>query len=154
MKVKTCLIIFLAALISACATKDIPDNAQTINEECGYEMHAARSAIRLRDKGKAKKDLLTKLAPIDQNSSRLLIKMHEISNEVYQYAELNEVVYSTYRFELCQRELLHKTVPDSLPDVLPLLLQCQQRYADKSSVKSTSCILDAVNTKSSADPSK
>lgn len=144
MKIKTGLLLILTTLASACATKDIPDNVKEINQACSFEMQAARTAVRLRDKGKTREDLLAKLVPIDKDSSRLLIEMHEITHEVFDYPLLNDVVYSTYRFELCQRELLRKPVPASLEAVLPMLQQCQQHFGDQSSVKGTTCILDAV----------
>ena len=152
MKVKACLIFLIVALNTACATKQTTHSAKEINEECGFEMHAARTAIRLRDKGKSKTDLLSKLPPLEKNSSRLLQEMHEITNEVYRYPDLNQVVYSTYRFELCQRQMLRKPIPASIQVVLPLLLNCQQQFGNKSSVKSTNCILAAVKDTSNREP--
>jgi len=141
---KRFFILTFLILNTGCATRDIPNTAKEINEECAFEMQTARTAIHLRDKGKTKADLQSKLPPLDKNSSRLLKKMYEISEEVYEYTELNETVYTTYRFELCQRELLGKALPNSTQTVLPALLTCQQQYGDKSSVKSTNCILEGI----------
>ncbi len=135
-------------LVSACATRDLPNTAKEINEECGFEMQAARTAIRLRDKGKSKTHLQSQLPPIDKNSLRLLIKMYEITDEVYEHTQLNETIYTTYRFELCQRELLHKPRPTSISTVLPKLMHCQQTFGDQTSVKSTNCVLAGIENTS------
>jgi len=148
MNLKTVCLLTLLILTTGCATRNIPDTAKEINEECAFEMQAARTAIRLRDKGKTNEDLKSKLPPLEQNSLRLLKKMYEISDEVYQYTDLNEMVYTTYRFELCQRELLGKSLPVSTQTVLPDLLACQQQYQDKSSVKSANCILAGIENRS------
>ena len=131
-------------LVSACSTTNVNQTPNDINIECGLEMHAARTAIRLRDKGKPKSSLLAQLTPITQESSRLLIKMYEITHEVYAITELNEVVYPTYRYDLCQRELLNKPVPESIREVLPGLIECQNRHQNKSTPESTRCIFAAI----------
>lgn len=146
--IKPGLLVSGLLLVSACATRDIPNTAREINEECGFEMQAARTAIRLRDKGKTKTHLQLQLPPIDKNSLRLLIKMHEITDEVYEYTQLNETIYATYRFELCQRELLNKPLPASISIVTPKLMRCQQTFGNKSSVKSTNCILAGIESTS------
>ena len=151
-RIKTCLLFITVLLGSACATRDVPKIAKQINEECGFEMQAARTAIRLRDQGKPKSFLTKGLAPIEKDSSRLLIKMHEISEQVYAYQELNEVVYATYHFELCQRELQNKARPASLQSVLPELLKCQQTFGLQSSVESTNCILAGIERQSINQP--
>ena len=138
---KISLLFISLHLGSGCASRDIPNTATGINEECGFEMQAARTAVRLRDKGKTKAFLKSQLPPIDKNSLRLLRKMYEITDEVYEYTQLNETIYTTFRFELCQRELLNKPRPPSIQAVLPELLKCQQEYKIQSSVKSTNCIL-------------
>ena len=138
--------------LSGCASRDIPSTATEITEECGFEMQAARTAIRLRDKGKTKTFLKSQLPPIDKNSLRLLLKMHEITDEVYEHTQLKETIYTTYRFELCQRELLNKPRPPSIQAVLPELLKCQQEFKQQSSVKSTNCILAGIES-SSVKPS-
>ena len=135
-------------LVSACATRDIPNTAKEINEECGFEMQAARTAIRLRDKGKSKTHLQSQLPPLDKDSSRLLVNMYDITDEVYKYTQLNETIYAIYRFELCQRELLNKPRPPSMQAVLPDLLKCQQEFRIKSSVKSTQCVLAGIENTS------
>jgi len=137
---------FLLLFLSGCATRDTPNTANEINEECGFEMQAARTAVRLRDKGKTKTHLQAQLPPVDKNSLRLLKKMYEITDEVYEHTQLNETTYTTYRFELCQRELLRKPMPPSIQAVLPELLKCQQEYKMQSSVKSTKCILAGIET--------
>jgi len=134
---------------AACSTtSSVQQTVEEVNIECSFEMQAARTAIRLRDKGKPESSLKAQLVPLDEKSSRLLIKMHEITDEVYAATGLNEVVYSTYRFELCQREFLQKPRPASIDAVLPDLLKCQDKYANKSSVNSTNCILAAIDNNS------
>jgi hypothetical protein len=139
-------------LLGACSTTNVSQTTKEINIECGLEMQAARTAVRLRDRGKPKSSLLVQLAPITQDSSRLLIKMYEITHEVYAITELNEVVYPTYRYDLCQRELLKKPVPDSIQDVLPGLMECQNKYQLKSTPKSTRCIQMAIENSTEKHP--
>jgi hypothetical protein len=152
MKIKTSILVTAILVVSACTTTRTQQEAEAINIECGFEMQAARTAIRLRDKGTPKATLEAQLVPVSRDSSRLLIKMHEIANEAYQYTELNETVYATYRFELCQRELINKPMPGSLEQVMPQLMHCQDRFANQSSAQSTQCILVAIRNAAEKHP--
>ncbi|MGD8925248.1 MAG: hypothetical protein PVG20_00270 [Thioalkalispiraceae bacterium] len=144
MNIRLTITLLFVMLVGACSTTNTSQTPKQINIECGLEMQAARTAVRLRDKGKPKSSLLAQLAPVTEESSRLLVEMHEITHEVYAVTELNEVIYPTYRYNLCQRELLHKPVPTSIELVLPLLLDCQRKHQDKSSQQSTRCIQMAI----------
>ncbi len=141
----------LLLFVSACAN-DPYDSAEEINEACSFEMQAALTAIKLRDKQKPKSLLLTKLSPLDKDSSRLLVNMYQVVDEVYAYTWLNETVYSTYRFELCQRQLLYKPYPLSIEPVLPGLKHCQQQYGTTSSEQSTRCVTNTFNKHQNQTP--
>jgi hypothetical protein len=142
---KLCLLLVTVSLLGACASKERFNTAKAINEECQVEMQAARTAVRLRDKGKTKADMQAQLPPIEPDSSRLLINLYEIVTETYQFNSLNEVVYPTYRFELCMRQLQGKAYPASLALIEQPLLDCQDQYALQSSAQSTACILQAMD---------
>lgn len=142
---KHSLLLVSISLLGACASKERFNTAKAINEECQVEMQAARTAVRLRDKGKAKADMQAQLPPIEPDSSRLLINLYEIVTETYQFNSLNEVVYPTYRFELCMRQLQGKAYPASLAVIEQPLLNCQAQYALQSSKQSTACILQAMD---------
>ena len=129
--------------ISACAN-DPYDSQQEINEACHFELQAALTAIKLRDKGKPKTLLLSRLTPLEKNSSRLLVNMYQIVDEVYANSWINKNIYSTYRFELCQRQLLSKPHPLTINPVLPALKLCQQQFATESSEKTNECISMAI----------
>lgn len=133
------------ALLGACASKESFNSAREINEECQIEMQAARTAVRLRDQGKPKSVLQQQLPPVNSESSRLLINLHDIVTETFQYTSLNEVIYPTYRFELCLRQLQNKAYPASLAAVEQPLLACQQQYALQSSRQSTECVQQAMD---------
>lgn len=138
---RTASVALIVLLISSCAAKQPFSNAKEINEQCMLEMEAARTAIRLRDKGKSRQDLAQSLPQLNKDSSRLLVFMHEILNEVFHYRQLNEVIYPTYRFELCSRQLTHKDYPYNIQKVYPDLLECQEKFGKKASSEGTHCII-------------
>ena len=143
--IRPSLVLALISALYACASKERFNTANAINEECRLELEAARTAVRLRDQGKTQASLAEKLPAIQANSSRLLLTLHEIVTETYQYSALNEVIYPTYRFELCLRQLLHKPYPKSLASAEPGLLVCQRRYGTQSSQQSTECVQHAMD---------
>ncbi len=106
-------------------------------------MQTAVTAIRLRDRGKSKQQLAKALPPLHKDSSRLLVYMHEILDETFQYQDLNEIIYPTYRFELCARQLTSKPYPYNIAKVYPALIRCQHLYGSKASTKSTACIVSS-----------
>lgn len=122
-----------------------PQTAKEINQECATEFQAARTAVRLRDKGRPAELLKQQLAPIDVHSSRLLIRLHQIVDEAYAHTAMNETVYAVYHFELCQREFLRKPVPTKLQQIEPALLACQQQFGNQSSSEATICIQQAFD---------
>lgn len=126
--------------LSSCATRN---DAKAINAACTLEMEAARTAVLLRDEGKTKTAMLQTLPPLTPTSSRLLQQLHAIVAEVYTQPGLNEVIYPTYRFQYCIRQLQHQPVPQSLAEIQPRLLSCQQTYGTLASPESTTCILDS-----------
>jgi len=128
-------------LMSSCAAERPFNTARQINEECILEMETARTAIRLRERGKQKHELAQNLPPLDSHSNRLLYNIHVILDEVYQYDKLNEVIYSTYRFELCSRQLNNKTYPYNISIIYPALLTCQQEFAAEATPEATQCIV-------------
>ena len=134
----------LLLFVSACANNPY-DSAKEINEACAFEVQAANTAIKLRDKNKPLASLLAKLAPLKKDSSRLLVNMYQVVDEVYSHPWLNETIYSTYRFELCQRQLLYKQYPLTIEPVLPMLKHCQQQYGATSSEQTTECILNGLD---------
>jgi hypothetical protein len=142
---KHSLLLASITLFGACASEESFHTAREINEECHMEMQAARTAVRLRDKGKPKSTLQSQLPPIKPESSRLLINLHDIVTETFQYTTFNEVVYPTYRFELCLRQLQNKPYPISLAVIEQPLLHCQQQYGLQSSKQSTECIQHAMD---------
>ena len=127
-------------LFSACATKDPNSSAREINQECIIEMEAARTAIHLRDKGKTQQEMAATLPPLEKNSSRLLVQLHQIIEESYRYPQLNEVIYPTYRFELCVRQLTNKPYPRDIKTAFTNLMDCQQKYGMNASTKATRCV--------------
>jgi len=137
--------LLLLIWLSACSSTEHFTNAKEINEECRIEMQAALTAIHLRDEGKPKATLLKPLPAIDDHSSRLLINMYAIADETYRYPDLNDVIYPTYRFTICQRALQQKPYPLTFAMIEPALLDCQQQYGRASSAQSTQCVTDAID---------
>ena len=137
--------LLLIALLTACASNESFDTAKEINEECYLEMQAAHTAVRLRDKGNPQAILQDSLPPITPKSSRLLRNLHDIVTEIFQYKTLNEVIYPTYRFELCSRQLQNKPYPASLAMLEKPLLNCQQQYGMDSSKQSTECVIQIID---------
>ena len=144
-KIKLSLLLTTITLLGACANQEHFNSAREINEECHMEMQAARTAVRLRDQSKPKSLLQDQLPPIKPDSSRLLINLHAIVAETYQYNTLNEVIYPTYRYELCLRQLQNKPYPKSLAVIEQPLSNCQQQFALQSSKQSTECIQHAMD---------
>jgi hypothetical protein len=142
---KQLTLLTLFVLLSACASKEHFSTAKEINEECQVEMQAALTAVRLRNEGKPKSVLLAPLPAITEQSSRLLVNLHTIVDETYQYPALNEMIYPTYRFDLCLRALQQKPYPVSLAAVEPALLNCQRQFGLESSAQSTQCVSDTIN---------
>ncbi len=135
----------LFVLLSGCASKERFTTAKEINEACQVEMQAALTAVRLRNEGKPKSALLAPLPAITEHSSRLLVNLHVIVDETYQYPALNEMIYPTYRFDLCLRALQQKPYPVSLAPVEPALLNCQRQFGLESSAQSTQCVSAAID---------
>ena len=144
MKTKLLLNCFIILFLTACATDTAQQSARKINEECGWEMQAGRTAIRIRDSNKPPSTLKARLKPLSKHSSRLLVVMHEIADEVYTFKDLNETTYSVYRFELCMRQLQKKNYPASITPQHEDLLACQQQYGNKSSPEHTQCVTKTV----------
>lgn len=144
MNIRNFTLSILLMFVNACAN-DPYDSANEINEACNFEMQAALTAIKLRDKNKSKSTLLNKLSPLKEDSSRLLVNMYQIVDEVYSHIGLNDSIYPTYRFELCQRQLLYKPYPLTIEPVLPALKQCQHQFGAKSSKQATECILNGLD---------
>ena len=128
------------------ATDKAVDN-DILYEECELEMTAAASATRLRNQGKPRQELAAALSPIKTDSSRLLIQLHAILNEVYTYQDLDDVIYSLYRLERCQREKNEKPVPDSISVVHEQLLNCQEDYNNDQYYDEKLCVRAAFDTK-------
>ena len=146
MKITSCLLLLGSLLFfAACATKDPNSSAKEINQECIIEMEAARTAIHLRDKGKTQQEMAATLPPLDKNSSRLLVQLHQIIEESYRYPGLNEVIYPTYRFELCVRQLTNKPYPRDIKTAFTSLMDCQQRYGMNASTAATQCVTSALD---------
>lgn len=143
--ISTLAVLGLCVSLIACTTPEQFHTASAINEECSLEMQSARTAVRLRDKGKPEAWLKDQLVPLSEKSSRLLINMHDIVDEAFSNKDLNETTYSTYRFELCMRQLQARPYPTSISAIKPDLLACQSEYGDKSSAGSTQCIIDAID---------
>ncbi len=135
----------LLLLLSACTIGERFNTPAAINEECSLEMQSARTAVRLRDKGKPYDWLKNQLVPLSEHSSRLLMNMHEILDEVFKHTELDETIYPTYRFELCMRQLQKKPYPISLAAIKPGLSVCKKTYGNKSSANSTQCVIEAID---------
>jgi len=144
MKTRNLIIPALFLFIYACANNE-HESAKAINEACTFEMQAAQTAVALRNKNKPKSILLSKLTPLEKDSSRLLVNMYQIVDEVYQYRWLNEVIYPTYRFELCQRQLQYKSYPITIKPVIRMLNHCQKKFASEASEQATNCIIKGLN---------
>ena len=139
---KLAVLFILVVTIIGCAKRSDTDT-QAINEACTLEMEAARTAVLLRNKGKSKADLVQTLPPVAESSTRLLQQLHAIVEEVYTFPELNEVIYATYRFQYCVRQLQHRFVPHNLQPIYNELLACQQQYGNQASKESTVCVLNS-----------
>ena len=132
-------------IISACSTNKSGRTASEINRECIVEMEAARTAIRLRNNGKPQQELASSLPPLSKDSEHLLLALHQIVDESYRYAQLNEVIYSNYRFQRCIRYFTNKAYPRDLKLVYSPLMACQQQYGAKASRESTDCVSTVFN---------
>lgn len=142
---KLVFICCLTIALASCAAETKEIQSKTINEQCAIEMHAARTAIRLRDQKKPASQLRARLKPQTDSSSRLLNVMHEIVDEAYSFKQLNEITYAVYRFEICQRQLQKLTYPASLTPQIEELLICQSSYGTKSSEKHTRCVTQTID---------
>lgn len=139
-------VLTLLLFFTGCAEKKPFTTANQINEECTLEMEAARTAVLLRNDGMSRDDLSRTLPPLNKDSSRLLVFMHEILGEVYKYKDLNEVIYPTYRFELCSRQLTNKPYPYTITQIYPALLACQSRFGKNASTDATKCVLSGFQS--------
>ena len=145
MKIHSVFLIGLFLFVSACAN-DPYDSPKEITEACNFELQAAFTAVKLRDKGKPKLMLLSKLGPLSKDSSRLLVNMYQIVDEIYTHNDLDTIIYPAYRYELCQRQLLFKPHPLTIKPVLPMLKQCQESKDTASAEQATECIVTGLNT--------
>lgn len=151
---KPSTLVLIVVLLTGCARAERFNTAQEINDECRLEMQAASTAVHLRDKGKPKSFLLEALPPVNEQSSRLLINMHAIVAEVYQYKTLNEMIYPTYRHAICLRALQHKPIPPTLTAIETDLLICQQQFGLESNEHSTRCVSSVIDKYSNEQPGK
>ena len=117
------------------------------------DLEAARTAMRLRDQGKRQAELLQTLPPLTPESSRLLQQMYQIVEEVYAYPTLNQVIYPTYRFEYCARQLQHLPVPAQLAQIAPQLQACQNQFGNTVSAQAVACVRKAVAEAAQTTPS-
>lgn len=134
------VLLTIVVCLGACASQSSP-SARAINKQCTLEMETARTAIHLRDKGRDKDSMMQTLPPLKSDSTRLLQQMHVIVQETFAFPSLNDVVYPTYRFEYCVRQMQHKPVPTNLQAVAAQLLACQAQFGSQPSKPATECIL-------------
>lgn len=127
-------------VLFSCSTNDHFVTSREINKQCTLEKQAALTAIRLRNRGKSRQELAGTLPALDKDSSRLLVYLHEIVQESYQYPALNEITYPAYRFELCARQLAGKPYPVNVAHIYPALLSCQHEFGDSVSPAAEACI--------------
>lgn len=144
MTVKYLLVLLTLLLATGCATDSASKKAKAINEECALEMQAARTAVRLQRAGKPASTLKSRLKPLGEGSSRLMVIMHEVVDEAYRFTDLNETTYAVYRFEICQRQLQKKNYPASITPQHEDLLACQEKFGNRSSAEHTRCVTDVV----------
>lgn len=145
MQTKRAFVIVAALTLGACAEHpQLSDHA--IQQECRLELAAARTAIHMRDEGKTRQAMLASLPPLTPNSSRLLQQLYHIVDEVYAYASLNEVVYGSYRYDYCVRQLQHQPVPAQFQDSVPRLQACQAQFGLQISQTALACVRESFPT--------
>lgn len=137
MKTKFVLTAMALLNLTACA---IGPTHHEIYNECRLEMDAARTAVQLRDKGKDKMTMLHTLPPLHQDSTRLLRQMYQIVDDIYEFRDLNDVVYGIYRYEYCAQQLRHQVMPPNLAAVHPQLQACQARFGRQVSKAAVDCV--------------
>jgi hypothetical protein len=153
MKNNSIILLIASMSLSACANRPVA-NTHAINKACSLEMVTARIAIHLRDKGKNKHAMLQTLPPLKPDSTRLLQQMHAIVLETYAVPSLNDVIYPTYRFEYCVRQLRKQPVPPNLQAVAKQLLNCQARFGTQPSQQATECIMACFARQSTSLPTR
>ena len=139
MKTELIIITVSALILIGCAEHPQVSN-HTIRQQCRMEMETARTAIRLRDQGKSKQEMLQTLPPLHPDSTRLLQQMYHIVDEIYAFADLNEIVYATYRFDYCARQLQRQAVPEKFQNILPQLQACQTQFGMQVSKPAMVCV--------------
>lgn len=146
--VKTAILLFIIPLLCSCTADKPFDTVREIHQQCMLERQTALTAIRLRNKGKTRQQLAGSLSALDRESGRLLVVMHEIVKEIYQYPALNEAIYPAYRLQLCQRQLGGKPYPINFAQIYSALLLCQQQQANSTSSATDNCVTRSFSTNS------
>lgn len=144
-------VLCLVLALNACAQGTEVDQ-KTIQRTCRLDLEAARTAMQLRNQGKSKAEMLQTLPPLTQSSNRLVQQLYHIVDEVYTYPTLNQVVYPTYRFEYCTRQLQHLPVPAQFRQIAPQLLDCQTKFGTTVSTQAVDCVRDAMTAVAQAAP--
>ena len=151
MKTNLVIIAISVLSLSGCAERQHVSN-NAIRQHCRLEMEAARTAIRLRDQGKSKQEMLQTLPPLHPDSTRLLQQMYHIVDEVYAFAGLNETVYATYRFDYCAHQLQRQAVPEKFQDVFPQLQACQAQFGMQVTKPAMACVRGVFTKQPIAQP--
>jgi hypothetical protein len=144
--------VFVAALALCACAKDTQISDHAIQQQCRMELEASRTAIQLRDEGKTRQAMLQTLPMLTPTSTRLLQQMYHIVDEVYAFPDLNQIVYGTYRYEYCARELRHQPVPLHFQKIYPRLQACQQQFNMTVSKPAVDCVRAAFPTQPAATP--
>jgi hypothetical protein len=143
-----CLAAFLATL---------PARAEDFLS-CDTETRATISAVRMRDQGKTREQLLAPLptlaqtkqaasssSPQAQSGARLSMLMHSIVDDIYSNPQVAVFPYYVYRSVSCANRLAGQPVPQFFSEVSASVLACQEQHGVDQSVKLTDCIASAVD---------
>ncbi|WP_146042160.1 hypothetical protein [Chromobacterium sinusclupearum] len=122
-------IISFSIFISACLVSNFASAVESCPFPVGLQasVGVASEAIYSKNKGIKKEDLLAKVPMATSDNVWLRALMQEVINEVYDYPAVSEVVYSTYRGELCFQKIKNpqKLVESNYTQAYPLLVSCE-----------------------------
>ncbi len=122
----TRMVALLALLGTLASTAALAASDCPLPQGMQASVDLAKQALRAREAGVTKRDLLTYAPPVSDVQMPEVFKA--IVDEVYDFPPLRPEVYAAYRFEHCFVSQQHAEQLASLKfaDVYPLLKQCEQ----------------------------
>ena len=128
----------------------LPDPDEMImasNSLCADQAKSALLAWHYKSQGRSKEDVI---ALIPEAPKALLLRvvsaMRENVEDAYQYSELSQYAYYSFRSEVCMREVLGAVRMPRMATVYPRIVECQKAHGIEKSASLFKCVQAVVRS--------